>query len=326
MRMIILLVAMILAGCSSDIDKVKSGVLPIDRTTTIGKAVDGCSAFSGVVWSGGQDQQGRNFVQFIATINSNIVSNAQKEFFEHQLNQFKQKIISKENGIQDDINIAGKDNANCKDALARNIKIYENTKSALSEIINGGTKKEIDSRVQSITIQIITARDSIVAKEQSINNRKRYMATIQDQPAALAQQSEWLNNELKEVEPIQRKIESYITAYQDTLTEIEHSIQAHIEKCSSMEYAIKQIKESFEAVKQEDADLIKNFKLQVTPAKAEYMQQFLFSADGKSFIPAYSALIVYDDSGKKLSENKADKLDNIYRNDLSIHTFELGIK
>ena len=61
-------------GCSgSDIDKVKSGVLNFDKSTTVGKAIDGCSFFKNVKWSSGIDKQGRKFVFFDAEFNGEIV-------------------------------------------------------------------------------------------------------------------------------------------------------------------------------------------------------------------------------------------------------------
>jgi len=70
-------------GCSNDdIGKVKSGVLNIDKTTTVGKAVDGYQYFKNVKWQSATDKQGRRFVFFDAELNGNMLAYFQNRIHE----------------------------------------------------------------------------------------------------------------------------------------------------------------------------------------------------------------------------------------------------
>jgi len=63
---------------ADDVDTVKNGVLDMDKSTTLGKAVGGYDFFTNVKWQSGEDKQGRKFVFFDAEFNDKALNSANK--------------------------------------------------------------------------------------------------------------------------------------------------------------------------------------------------------------------------------------------------------
>lgn len=67
---ICIMASFVFAGCSdAEVEFIKSQTLQFDKSTTIGKAVDGCIFLKNVSWKSEQDPQGRNIVTLSANIN-----------------------------------------------------------------------------------------------------------------------------------------------------------------------------------------------------------------------------------------------------------------
>jgi len=75
---------------ADEIDTVKNGVLDIDKTTTLGKAVAGYDFFTNIKWSTDTDKQGRKFVVLDAEFNDKAleIANNFKIRFKQEVNSY----------------------------------------------------------------------------------------------------------------------------------------------------------------------------------------------------------------------------------------------
>jgi len=101
---------------ANDVDTVKDGVLAMDKTTTVGKAVGGYDFFTNVKWQSGEDKQGRKFVFFDAEFNDKAM-----EILNHRLHM----ISYEKNGVRRDFRIGDMIFVNFSENSQEDMKSYK---------------------------------------------------------------------------------------------------------------------------------------------------------------------------------------------------------
>jgi len=298
-------------GCSdNDIDKVKSGILgDIDKTTTVGKAVDGYQYFQNVKWKSATDKQGRRFVFFDAEFNDKVVSSIKEQI--HREFYDKAKIKNEEDTIymSEKISQLQKNiDLNVDDynkALKNYTYIIYIMKNVVNEYESASTRDDvyaIDNKIQDMYKyefgRIGGAYDHIMEANKIIeegrrSNNKTYIAI------GTGNMAEQKNIIAKE------KVKIY-----DDMLNKKTKLDAQYNEIVSMSASLKNMNVELSNKKQREIsilDCVSKIPDSLKFGKIMYHQEFIIV--GNRFAAGSSFATIYDEHGNPLGEKTLFEVD-----------------
>ena len=107
-KLSLVICAIFFFGCSSDIDKVKDGILDFDKSLTIGEAIDNYKMCENVAWSSFKSDNGRDMVEARCDLTNRFLNLAENSFknekrrVEENFNEIAKNLLNNEKVIKEE--------------------------------------------------------------------------------------------------------------------------------------------------------------------------------------------------------------------------------
>jgi len=298
------------------VDGLKSYILDIDQTTTLGKAVEGYQFFKDVKWQSATDSQGRKSIFFDGEYNDKIYDVLKNAINEEIVSYVKQRYGK-------DIDSLNQQVGYLKDELGTIVRNRDAKKSELSppdiehfiskcesasadellQLSNMNLSTQMDSDLRSIAVHYrnLANAKTILARVMSIKqDNSSYEKNVRDEEQAIIEIKTKIHNTISTWNKELEKLNADIKSKQNQLEDVKKHV---VEKEEELDSAIK---------------CVSNIPSSIKLGKIMYHQEFSVLPDGAGFDPGAGSIIIYDEGGQAVSKlgSKNSLLGVIYKNEL----------
>jgi len=304
------------------VDGLKSYVLDIDQTTTVGKAVGGYQFFKDVKWQATTDSQGRKSIFFDAEYNDKMTDSVRSAMEEEIIGYIKPQydrdiaILNQQlPGLEREANAAAQ-NIDAEKKVGFSPDVIEQFiekcgKASADEILQLHYPwfqgyPNLDVQFQSL---LASSRNLVMAKArllraQSDKSESQYISRYEDS----------VKNAEQSANDAKASIHNIILDWKKKIENLNSDLKSKQDKLESTKKSIVENQNELDLATKCALNIPGSIKL----GKIVYHQEFSVLPDGAGFDPGAGSIIIYDEGGQAVSKLGPSNslLGVIYKNEL----------
>jgi len=294
------------------VDGLKSYILDIDQTTTLGKAVGGYQFFKDVKWQSATDSQGRKSIFFDAEYNDKMTDSVRNTIGEEIIGYLRQEYGKNESALTQQLG-----------ALEQKINADIQERKTQESSINQPVVEQYMSEIETFLTDKTTDHAGFVllcgklSGEVTPVGRNLLNLCAQSQNLRSVRNNSGYGDEKKleaEISDSKSKIHNAISARNSKIEALDADLKSNQDKLASIKKNISGYGKALDVATKCASNIPGSIKL----GKIVYHQEFSVLPDGAGFDPGAGSIIIYDEGGQAVSKlgSKNSLLGVIYKNEL----------